>query len=133
MWEWFTQNSIWFLSAAAAGLTVLIFLRNRFRDGIARLKPEQRDTRRNRMINRIFLWVMIALILLVVASVIAIILSNEGASATISAENIQEWLLSTGVVILAYIIVAYVIYRLIKLVIPKLVIRIVKYSGKCRH
>ncbi|MFC1847170.1 mechanosensitive ion channel domain-containing protein, partial [Chloroflexota bacterium] len=133
MWEWFTQNSIWFLSAAAAGLTVLIFLRNRFQDGIASLKPEQRDTRRNRIVKRIFLWKMIALILLIIASVVAIIFSSEGASATISAEGIQEWLLSTGVVILAYIIVAYVIYRLIKLVIPRLVIRIVKSSGKGRH
>jgi small conductance mechanosensitive channel len=133
MWEWFKLNSIWFLSGAAVGLTVLIFLRNRFRDGIARLEPEQRDTRRNRVINRVFLCVMIALVLLVITSVIAIILSGEGASATISAEGIQEWLLSTGVVILAYIIVAYVIYRLIKLVIPRLVIRIVKSSGKGRH
>ena len=133
MWDWFTQNSIWFLSAAAAGLTVLVFLRNRFKDGIASLKPEQRDTRRNRVIRRIFLWEMIALVLIIIASVVAVILSSEGASAAISAEGIQEWLLSTGVVILAYIIVAYVIYRLVKLVIPKLVIRIVKSSGKGRH
>ena len=133
MWEWFKLNSIWFLSGAAVGLTVLIFLRNRFRDGIARLEPEQRSTRRNRVINRVFLCVMIVLVLLVITSVIAIILSGEGASATISAEGIQEWLLSTGVVILAYIIVAYVIYRLIKLVIPRLVIRMVKSSGKGRH
>jgi small conductance mechanosensitive channel len=133
MWNWFTQNSIWFLSATAVGLTILIFLRNKFQDGIARLNPEQRDSRRNRVIKRAFLWVMIVIILLIVASLIAIILSSEGANATISGEGIQEWLLSTGVVILAYIIVGYVIYRLLKLVTPKLVIRIVKSSGKGRH
>ncbi|MFC1865823.1 mechanosensitive ion channel family protein [Chloroflexota bacterium] len=133
MWDWFTQNSIWFLSTAAAGLTVLVFLRNRFKDGLAGLKPEQRDIRRNRVIRRVFLWEMIALVLLIIASMVAVILSSDGANASLNTEVIKEWLLSKGIVILAYIIVAYVIYRLVKLIIPKLVIRIVKSSGKGRH
>ncbi len=133
MWDWFTQNSIWFLSASAIGLTVLIFLRNRFRDGIEKLKPEQSNTIRNRVIKRAFLCMIIVLILLIVASLVGIILSSEGAGASINADDIQEWLLSSGIVILAYIIVAYIIYRLVKLVLPRLVIRIVKSSGRGRH
>jgi small conductance mechanosensitive channel len=133
MWEWFTVNSIWFLSAAAIGITALIFIRNRFRDKIVKLQPEQKNTRRNKIIKRSFLYLIGILLMIMVAAVVAIILSSEGANAIISAEGIQEWLLSTGIVILAYIIIAYFIYRLVKLFIPRLVIGFVKAQGKGRH
>jgi len=133
MWDWFTVNSIWFLSAAAIGITVLIFLRNRLKDRIARLKPEQKDTRRNRVIIRLFLWAMIALILLIIVSVVAVILSSDGANAIINPEDIKAWLLEHGIIILAYIIIAYIIYRLIQLFIPRLVTGFVKARGKGRH
>jgi len=133
MWEWFAANSIWFLSTAAIGITTLIFLRNRFRDRIANLKPEQKNTRRNRFIKRGFLYLIIILLVIIVIAVVAIILSSEGANATISAENIKEWLLKDGIIVLAYIIIAYFIYRLAKLFIPRIVTGFVKSQGKGRH
>jgi small-conductance mechanosensitive channel len=133
MWDWFTANSIWFLSVAALGITVLIFIRNRFRDSIAKLKPEQKNTRRNRIINRTFLVLMGILLAVIAAAVVAIIISKEGVSAAITPEKIQEWLLTNGIVILAYIIISYLIYRLIKLFIPRLVTRFVKARGRGRH
>ena len=133
MWEWFTANSIWFLSAAAIGLTVLIFIRNRFRDSIAKLKPEKRNTRRNRMIKRAFLYLIGILLAIIVAAVIAIIISHEGAHAIINPEDIQEWLLKDGIIILAYIVIAYFIFRLIKMFLPRLVNRFVRARGRGRH
>jgi small conductance mechanosensitive channel len=133
MWEWFTANSIWFLSAAAIGITALIFISNRFRDRTAKLAPEKKNTGRNRLIKRTFLYIMGILLIIMVAAVVAIILSSEGANATINTESVQEWLLSNGIVILAYLIVAYFIYRLIKLFIPRLVSGFVKTQGKGRH
>jgi len=133
MWEWFTINSIWFLSAAAIGLTVLIFIRNKFKDRLAKLKPEKRDTRRNRVINRTFFYLIVTLLAIIALAVVAIIISREGASAIINPEDIQEWLLAHGIIILAYIIISYFIYRLVKLVIPRIVDRIVKVRGKGRH
>jgi len=133
MWEWFTLNSIWFLSAAAIGITTLIFIRNRFGDKIAKLIPEQKNTRRNRVIKRAFLYFIGILLVIMIAAVVAIILSSEGANAIISAEDIQEWLLKDGIVILAYIIIAYFIYRLVKLFIPRLVSGFVKHQGKGRR
>ena len=133
MWDWFSENSIWFLSAAALGITALIFIRNRFRDKIAKLKPEQRDTRRNRVISRTFLVLMGILLLLVLAAVVAVIFSGEGANAAFNPEDIQKWLLTNGIVILAYIIIAYFVYRLAKLFLPRLVIGFVKAKGKGRH
>lgn len=126
MWEWFTENSIWFLSAAAIGTTVLIFIRNRFWDKTAKLKPEQKNTMKNKIIKRSFLCLIVILIMVMITAVVAIILSSEGANAIISAVDVQEWLLSTGIPILAYLIIAYFIYRLVKLFIPRLVIGFVK-------
>ncbi len=133
MWEWFMANGIWFLSAAAIGLTVLIFVRNRFRDRLAKLTPEKRDTRRNRIINRTFLYLIGILLAIIIASVIAIIFSSEGASDIINPEDIQAWLLEHGIIILAYIIVAYFIFRLIKMFLPRLIDRFVRARGRGRH
>ena len=133
MWDWFTQNSIWLLSAAAVGLTILIFFRNRFRDRNAKLKPEQKNERRFKYINRVFLVILGILLAVIAASVVAIIISKEGVSAAITPETIQEWLLTHGIVILAYLIISYLIYRLIKMFIPKLVTRFVRARGRGRH
>jgi small-conductance mechanosensitive channel len=133
MWQWFTINSIWFLSAAAVGLVALIFLRNRFRDRLAGLKPEQRDNGRNKIIKRTFLALIGALLAVILTAGVAIVLSSEGANAVINPEDIQKWLLEDGIIILAYIIIAYFIYRLIKLLLPRLVIRFVRARGRGRH
>jgi small conductance mechanosensitive channel len=133
MWEWFTVNSIWFLSAAAIGITALIFIRNRFRDKIVKLQPEQKNTRRNKIIIRSFLYLIGILLIIMVAAVVAIILSGEGANAAIGTEDIKAWLLEHSIIILAYIITAYIIYRLVKLFIPRLVTGFVKARGKGRH
>ena len=133
MWEWFTANSIWFLSAAAIGLTLLIFIRNRIKDRFEKLTPEKRNERRHRILTRTFLAIGGILLMIVAVAVVAIITSHEGALAIITPQTIQEWLLEHGIIILAYIIISYFIYRLLKLVIPRMVDRMVKVRGKGRH
>jgi small conductance mechanosensitive channel len=133
MWEWFTANSIWFLSAAAIGLTLLIFIRNRIKDRFEKLTPEKRNERRHRILTRTFLAIGGILLMMVAVAVVAIITSHEGALAIITPQTIQEWLLEHGIIILAYIIISYFIYRLLKLVIPRMVDRMVKVRGKGRH
>ncbi len=133
MWEWFTANSIWFLSAAAIGLTLLIFIRNRIKDRFEKLALEKRNERRHRILTRAFLAIGGILLVTIIVSVVAIITSHEGALAIITPQTIQEWLLEHGIIILAYIIISYFIYRLLKLVIPRMVDRMVKVRGKGRH
>lgn len=133
MWEWFTANSIWFLSAAAIGLTLLIFIRNRIKDRFEKLALEKRNERRHRILTRTFLAIGGILLMIVAVAVVAIITSHEGALAIITPQTIQEWLLEHGIIILAYIIISYFIYRLLKLVIPRMVDRMVKVRGKGRH
>ncbi len=133
MWAWFTTNSIWFLSAAALGLTLLIFLRNRYRDRLTKSEPSKTQTRRYRALNRVYLVVGGALLALMVLAVVAIIISREGVLAIITPETVQEWLLSHGIIILAYIIISYLIYRLLKLLIPRIVSRTIRATGRGRH
>jgi len=73
------------------------------------------------------------LLVIIIVSVVAIIFSHEGALAIITPQTIQEWLLGHGIIILAYIIIAYFIYRLAKLAIPRLVSRFVIARGRGRH
>jgi len=133
MWEWFTANSIWFLSAAAIGLTLLIFIRNRIKDRFEKLALEKRNERRHRILTRTFLAIGGILLMMVAVAVVAIITSREGASAIINPEDIQEWLLTDGIIILAYIVIAYFIFRLIKMFLPRLVSRFVIARGRGRH
>ncbi len=133
MWDWFAVNSIWFLTAAAALFILTVIFRNMFRDRIAKLKPELRDTRGKRILQRVALVIIYLSAILTLMSFIAIIISQEGTMANVNLEAIQEWLLSHGLIIIAYIAVAYFIYRVIKMFIPRLVCSFVKSSGKGRH
>jgi len=133
MWDWFSINSIWFLTGAAVLFILTIISRNMFRDRIAKLKPELRDTRGKRILQRVALIIIYLSAILALMSFIAIIISQEGTMANINLEAIQEWLLSHGLVIIAYIAVAYFIYRVIKMFVPRLVCSFVRSSGKGRH
>ncbi len=52
MWDWFTANSIWYLTGCALVFILTVIGRNMFRDRLAKLKPEKRDARSNSIINR---------------------------------------------------------------------------------
>ncbi|MDD4924359.1 MAG: mechanosensitive ion channel [Dehalococcoidales bacterium] len=104
-----------------------------FRDRIDKLKPEQRDTKRNKVFARFLLFIIYISIAVIMLSFIAIVLSSEDIFASITIESIQEWLLAHGIVILAYIAIAYFIYRIAKAFVPRMVTSFVKSSGKGRH
>ncbi|MDD4873822.1 MAG: mechanosensitive ion channel [Dehalococcoidales bacterium] len=133
IWDWFTVNSIWFLTGAALLFIPALFSRNILRDRFSKLKPEKRDTPGKRIINRILIAAIYISTAFILASLIAIIVPKEGIFSTITAETIQEWLLSHGIVILAYIVIFYFLYRIIKALIPRMIIRFVKSSGRGRH
>jgi small conductance mechanosensitive channel len=133
MWDWFTFNSIWFLTGAAIIFILIVISRNMFRDRIAKLKPDQRDTKKNKFFDRSLLFIIYLSIAVIMLSFVAIIFSNEDIFASITIESIQEWLLSHGIIILAYIAIAYFIYRIAKAFVPRMVTGFVKSSGKGRH
>ena len=133
MWAWFTTHSIWFLTGAAVLFILTLISRNIFRDRTAKLKPELRDTRAKRVLQRIALAIIYLSAIVIVIAFIAIIISQEGTMANITLDVIQDWLLAHGIVIIAYITIAYFIYRIIKMCVPRLAGSFVKSSGKGRH
>lgn len=133
MWEWFTLNSIWFLTAAAVLFILTVIFRNMFRDRIAKLKPDQKSAKKNKFFDRLMLLVIYFSIAVIMLSFVAVIFSKEDIFSSITTESIQEWLLSHGILILAYIAIAYFIYRIAKAFVPKMVTGFVKSSGKGRH
>ena len=133
MWDWFTINSIWFLTGASVFFIALVISRNMFRDSVAKLKPDKRDTKKNKFCDKFLLSVIYISVAIIMLSFIAIILSSDDVFSSITIESIQEWLLEHGVVILAYIAIAYFIYRISRAFVPKMVTGLVKSSGKGRH
>jgi small conductance mechanosensitive channel len=133
MWDWFTTNSIWFLTGAAVLFIALLISRNMFRDSLAKLKPDKRDTKKNRFFDKFLLSIIYISVAVIMLSFVAIVLSSEDVFASITVASIQEWLLEHGIVILAYIAIAYFIYRIVKAFVPRMVNGFVKSSGKGRH
>ena len=132
MWEWFTANSVWILIASAIILTVLLFARQWIQERIQ--KAAQTLPRGLRLIATAAFWTTGGIMLLVIAlAITAITLSRQGAHALITTQTIQMWLLEHGVTIVIIVIISYLVYQLLKLVIPGIVEGSVKVRGKGRR
>jgi len=133
MWEWFTTNSVWILVASAVVLTLILFLRQRLRSSIEKSMPEKWRKGAHRSANFTFFTIGGVTLVVVVTALVAIILSRQGAHTVITPETIQKWLLEHGIIILVIIIISFLVYQLLKVVIPEIVERSVKARGKGRR
>jgi len=132
MWVWFTANSVWILIASAILLTVLLFARQWFQEHIQ--KAAQTLPRRLHLSATAAFWATGGILLLVIAlAVTAITLSRQGAHALITTQTIQMWLLEHGIAIVIIIVISYLVYQLLKLVLPGIVEGSVKIRGKGRR
>jgi small-conductance mechanosensitive channel len=133
MWNWFMHNGIWILSVASLMLSLVLVGRNFMRTRLIGSRS-QKTTQRLEKILPVVFWSLCALLLTVIATAIAAILaSEEGASAIITSESIQLWLLEHGMPILLIIVLSFLIYRIFALAIPNLVERYLQMKGKGRH
>jgi len=133
MWEWFTANGIWILVASGIGVIVLLFTRQKVQGRIEKIaEKERRNTLERSM--RMSTWAIGGILLaIIVLALTAIILSREGISATVTPETVQKWFLEHGILIIVIILVSYLVYRVLKVVIPEIVERSVKIRGKGRR
>ncbi|MDD5605508.1 MAG: mechanosensitive ion channel family protein [Dehalococcoidales bacterium] len=133
MWNWFMQNGIWILSVASFILSLVLISRDFLRKKLLGRKS-QKDSHRLEKILPVVFWLTCTLLLLIIASAIgAILMSEEGASAHITSENIQLWLLEHGMPILLIIVLSFLIYRIIALAIPRLVEKYLQMRAVGRH
>lgn len=131
--DWFIRNSIWILSAASVILSAVLLCREGLKNFVARTFSQKAGVLLDKILPVIF-WVACSLLLaLIAAAVIAIILSEEGVSASITPESVQEWLLEHGIPILLIIVISSLLYRVISLALPKIVERYLRMRAKSRH
>ena len=134
MWDWFTDYSIWIFCGATLLLAVVLICREPVRGRICQIKTPGCRAGAEKA-GPVFFWVLVCLLLVVMASsAVAIVISEEGARASITLEDIQLWLLSSGIPILLVIIVSLLVYRVVSLALPRLVERYLQMrSNKGRH
>ena len=133
MWDWFVANGILILICTAIGLILLLLIRHRVIDSIEKSAPKKKHDTLERIINLV-VWIVGGIELMIIATAVAaVIVSRQGASAVVSPDTIKVWLLEHGIFILVIIIVAYAVYQLLKLVMPKIIERSVRVRGRGRR
>jgi len=133
MWEWFTANGIWILVASGVGVVLLLFIRQRVQGRIEKIAVKERRKTLERSM-RLTVWVIGGILLAIIAlAATAIITSREGVSSVITTETIQKWFLEHGILILVIVLISYLVYRVLKVVMPEIIERSVRIRGKGRR
>lgn len=132
MWEWFTGNGVWVLIWSIAALIAFIVAMHRAQDRIERAEEQHKSTRhylRVRTAMRVLIGISLGFVIL---AAIAVVNSQQGPSGMISQATVEAWFIEHGAYILAILAVSYVLYRVVRLLMPKLAQRWVRVQGKGR-
>jgi small-conductance mechanosensitive channel len=132
MWAWFNINGLWVLIWAIVVLIVLVILLHRVEDKIDLAEEEKPRPlhRRLRLALRILIGVCLGVIGLAAAAVVG---SHQGIAAKVTRQTVENWFLEHGPYILAILAIAYILYRVAKLLMPKMATRWVGQRGRGRR
>ncbi len=84
MWQWFVSYNIWILAGSAFFLTVLLIGRETLRTLLYRVIPAGVKTALDKILPALF-WITASVLALVIATaIVAVILSEEGITASIT-------------------------------------------------
>jgi len=133
MWAWFMLNGLWVLIWSVVALIIFVVLLHRIQDKIERT-AEQKEPGllllRMRLASRIFIGICLGFVAL---AAVAVVGSKEGAAAAVTRQTIESWFLEHGPYIIAILAIAYLLYRLTKLLMPKMAGRWVSQRGRGRR
>ena len=133
MWAWFTLNSLWILIWSVVALIILVVLLHRIEDKIED-SAEQGKSSPFHMRIRLALRIIIGVCLgVVVVAAVSVVGSHQGASGIVTRQTIENWFLEHGPYILAILAIAYLLYRLVRLLMPKMAERWVSQRGRGRR
>jgi len=133
MWEWFITNGVWILIAVVIGLILFYFLRRWAFSAMGKVVPKQWQEQLKGT-RRVVAWVIIGIGGVILALAVAgVIVSRYGVDVTPVLEAVGSWLLGHGVLILIIILLSYLGYRIIKVVMPRIVERFITVRGKGRR
>ena len=134
MWDWFMDNSIWIIITVVAAL-ILFFIGSRlgvFR-ATRRLVPRHRREKLGGA-GRVVSWVVISIgLVILVLAVIALILSRQGSDISPTLETVGDWMVEHGILIFVILLLAFIAYRVAKVLTPKIVDRYISTRGKGRR
>ena len=132
MWAWFTANGLWILIWSIVVLIILVVLLHRVEDKIdlAETKKPSPFHRRLRLSLRVLIGVCLGFVAI---AAVAIVGSEEGAAAMVNRQTIEGWFLSHGPYIIAVLAIAYLLYRLARLLMPRMAGRWVSQRGRGRR
>ncbi len=132
LWHWFSAHSVWILVFAALALAILVFGRPRLLSWLERggYSPTAHKVQR---VCDVVIATLDALILIVIAAAaVAITLAREGPEALITPESIKLWFMSHGLLIFLIAAIAYLLFRLIRTIIPGIVESSMSARGRGR-
>lgn len=132
LWQWFTAHSVWILLFAALALAILVFGRPRLLTWIQRGGYSTRAQRLQRVCDAIIALLDTLIILIIGAAAVALTLAREGPEAVITPESIKVWFLSHGLIILLIAAIAYLLFRLVRTVLPEIVESSMSARGRGR-
>ncbi len=132
MWEWFITNGVWLILALAVGLVLFFLLRRWVKRGVEKVVPKEWHEQL-KGIQRVVTWVIISISAVVIAlAVAAVIIPRYGVDISPSLAAIGSWLLAHGILILVIILLAYLTYKVVRMIVPRLTTRLVTVRGKGR-
>ncbi len=133
MWEWFVANRIWIFIAAIIGFILAYFLRNRAAHVTARAMPTKVWRERMQLAEPLVSWILfsIAGVILGIA-LAAVIVSYYQVDIRPAMGATGGWLLDHGIPILIITVPAYIAYRIIGAVLPRIIERFITTRGKKR-
>ncbi len=132
LWHWFSLHSIWVLMGAALMLAILVFGRPKLLAWMQRRGHSTTVQRLQRVCDAIIGTLDAVILLVIAAAAVAITLTREGPEALITPESIKLWFMSHGLLILLIVAIAYLLYRLVKSIIPGIVQSSMSARGRGR-
>ncbi len=132
MSAWFSANGLWVLIWSVVVLIILVVLLHRVEDRIDLAEEEKPRLLHLRL--RLALRILVGLCLGIIGvAAAAVVDSRQGIASMVTRQTIENWFIEHGPFILAIMAIAYILYRLTRLLMPKIADRWVGQRGKGRR
>ncbi len=132
LWHWISAYSIWILMFSALALAVLVFGRPRLHARLEGVSPNERARALCRFADGVVALLLGIVLTAIATAAVALTLSREGQRALITPESLKLWFMEHGILVVLIMTIGYLVYRLLKTVIPGLVESSMSSRGKGR-
>ena len=128
MWNWFFENSMWFIISSISLMALFFFFsfRPQIKQSLDRITSPKFSLPRSKAFSLIIVAVStVGLRVTSLSFIVNVVFHHESNVSTI-VDVMQTWLVSHGIPILSIVLISYLVYRLLKSMIPHLIDRSVK-------